>query len=291
MNCSLVSVLVTLFNREKFVGETLHSIVSSSFDDLEVVVVDDCSSDSSLSVVLAVSAIDSRIQVHSNVSNLGDYGNRNRAASLATGKYLKYLDADDLIYRHSLATMVDAMEQFPDAALALSRNVIDPDEPYPRVYSPEEFFHEHYFGKSPIGVGPSAAIIRRDCFEAVGGFSGRQFVGDTELWMKLAERWPVVTLPPALVWWRKHPGQQMQLELKRPEVLNVRMQLELEALRSTSHLDAGEKEKASRRIRQNHARRILSLGLKQRNPVAAWDLFRNSGLTLGELAIGFGGYE
>ena len=127
MNSPLVSVLVTLFNREEYIAQALHSIVSSAFEDLEVVVVDDCSSDSSLSVVLVASTTDSRIQVHTNVSNLGDYGNRNRAASLATGKYLKYLDADDLIYRHSLATMVDAMEQFPDAALALSRNVIDPD--------------------------------------------------------------------------------------------------------------------------------------------------------------------
>lgn len=291
MSSPLVSVLVTLFNREEYIAQALHSILSSAFEDLEVVVVDDCSSDSSLSVAIAAAGTDSRIKVQKNATNLGDYGNRNRAASLATGKYLKYLDADDLIYRHSLATMVDAMEEFPDAALALSRNVIDPDEPYPRFYSPEEFFHEHYFGKSPIGVGPSAAIIRRDCFEAVGSFSGRQFVGDTELWMKLAERWPIVTLPPALVWWRKHPGQQIQLELKRPEVLNIRMQLELEALRSTAHLSAGEKKRASLRIRQNHARRILSLGLKQRSPAVAWNLFQNSGLTLGELVSGFGGYE
>lgn len=286
-----VSLLVTVFNRASVLRETLDSIRESTFNDYEVIVVDDYSSDGSAQVALRAAAEDDRFRVYVNDKNLGDYLNRNRAASLATGVYLKYLDADDLIYRHSLATMVDAMEQFPDAALALSRNVIDPDEPYPRVYSPKEFFREHYFGKSPIGVGPSAAIIRRECFEAVDGFSGRQFVGDTELWMKLAERWPVVTLPPALVWWRKHPGQQIQLEQKRPEVLNIRMQLELEALRSTVHLDAGDKEKASRRIRQNHSRRILSLGLKQRNPVAAWNLFRNSGLTWRQLVSGFGGYE
>ena len=97
--------------------------------------------------------------------------------------------------------MVDALEHYPEAGLALSANVIDPEVPYPEKLDPPEFFRRHFFGRSPIGVGPSAAIIRRDCFEAVGGFSGRQFVGDTELWLKLAERWPVVLLPPALVWW------------------------------------------------------------------------------------------
>ena len=283
---SFVSVLVTVFNREHILAETLASILDSSFRHFEVVVVDDCSGDGSVSIARAVAVSDTRIQVHVNDQNLGDYANRNRAASLAKGKYLKYLDADDLIYRHSLSTMVDVMERFPDAALALSRNVIDPDEPYPRLYSPKEFFREHYFGKSPIGVGPSAAIIRRECFEAVGGFSGRQFVGDTELWMKLAERWPIVTLPPALVWWRQHPGQQMQLELKRPDILNVRFQLELESVASTGHLSDSLKEQAKARLSHSHARRLLAMATKGRNRRAAWRLFRNSGLTFGQLVSG-----
>lgn len=283
----VVSVLVTVFNREKFIASTLRSIVSSAMEDLEILVVDDCSSDGSVHLADMVSTEDKRIRLFRNQVNLGDYANRNRAASLAKAKYLKYLDADDLIYRHSLSIMIDAMEQFPDAALALSQNVIDPDVPYPRLYQPGEFFREHYFGKSPIGVGPSAAIIRRECFEAVGGFSGRQFVGDTELWMKLAERWPIVTLPPALVWWRKHPDQQMQLELKRPEVLNVRFQLEIESLNSTHHLNDDEKEIATRRLTELHARRLLSLGLKSRKFRAAWNLYRSSGLTVPELLRGF----
>jgi glycosyltransferase involved in cell wall biosynthesis len=281
-----VSVLVTVYNREAYLEATLRSILVSSFTDFEVIVVDDCSIDSSIDIARQLAGIDHRIQVHKNERNLGDYFNRNRAAALASGKYLKYLDADDLIYTHSLATMVDAMEAFPEVGLALSQNVIDPDVPYPKAYTPQEFFHAHYFGKSPIGVGPSAAIIRRECFEAIGGFSGRQFVGDTELWMRLAERWPIVTLPPALVWWRKHPGQQMQLELLRPEVLNVRYQWELESLSSTKQLTEDEKEAAKRRLNGRHARRLLSLGLKGRRLQTAWRLFRESGLTLGELASG-----
>ncbi len=286
-----VSVLVTVYNREAYLEATLRSVLASSFEDFEVIVVDDCSSDSSIDIAHLLSKTDHRIQVHRNEKNLGDYGNRNRAASLASGKYLKYLDADDLIYTHSLATMVDAMEAFPEVGLALSQNVIDPDVPYPKPYTPQEFCRAHYFGKSPIGVGPSAAIIRRECFEAIGGFSGRQFVGDTELWMKLAELWPIVTLPPALVWWRKHPDQQMQLELLRPEVLNVRYQWELESLRSTKQLADHEKEAAKRRLAKCHARRLLSLGLKGRRLQTAWQLFRKSGLTLRELASGLSRYR
>jgi glycosyltransferase involved in cell wall biosynthesis len=285
----LVSVLVTVYNREAYLEATLHSILSSTFEGFEVIVADDCSTDRSVSLACKAAQQDTRIRCFVNERNLGDYANRNRAASVAKGKYLKYLDADDLIYRHSLSAMVDAMEQFPSAALALSRNVIDPEEPYPKLYSPKEFFREHYFGRSPIGVGPSAAIIRRECFEAVGGFSGRQFVGDTELWMKLVERWPIVTLPPALVWWRQHEGQQMKLELKRPEVVNIRYRLEMEALEATANLSGNEKHVALDRLKRRHARRLLSLALRDRRLVTALNLFSESDLTCLELLGGFRG--
>lgn len=285
-----VSALVTVYNRAHILKETVVSLQQSTFSNTEIILVDDCSKDASWELCQALAAAYPEVKAFRNDSNLGDYANRNRAASLASGKYLKYLDADDLIYRHSMQVMVDAMEQFPEAGLALSANVIDPDRPYPELIEPPEFFRRHFFGRSPIGVGPSAAIIRRECFEAVGGFSGRQFVGDTELWLKLAERWPIVLLPPALVWWRRHEGQQMSLEMKRPEVLNVRLQLELDALRETKHLTENEKAVASQRLRRNHARRILSMAVKTRRPGAAWKLFRDSGLTTTELLSGFLGY-
>jgi glycosyltransferase involved in cell wall biosynthesis len=277
-NTPQVSGLVTIFNREKILAETVVSFLNSGFTDFELILVDDRSRDGSWQVALDLQRQD-----------LGDYANRNRAASYATGTYLKYLDADDLIYPHSLQLMVDAMRRFPEAALALSANVIDPEVPYPELVQSAEFFQRHFFERSPIGVGPSAAIIRRDCFEAVGGFSGRQFVGDTELWLKLAERWPIVLLPPALVWWRRHEGQQMALEMKRPEVLNVRFRLELETLQNTTHLTDSQKSMAERRLRSNHARRLLSFAVRQKS-LAGLRLLREAGLSLSDILRGLRGY-
>lgn len=281
-----VSVLVTVYNREEYLSCTLESILNSTFQDFEVIVVDDHSTDNSLDVAKRFAHLDCRIKVHSNEKNLGDYYNRNKAASLAKGKYLKYLDADDLIYRHGLSIMVEALEEFPAAALALSYNRIDPEFPYPFVHSPQELYRQHFLGKSVLGVGPSAAILRRNQFNAVGGFSGQQFVGDTELWLKLAEKWPVVTLPPSLVWWRQHEGQQMQLELTKPEVLNKRHELQLKMLKETKHLSESQKNKALRELKHLHARRILSFALRRKRPQTAWSLFRNSSLTIGELLVG-----
>ena len=281
-----VSVLITVYNRGNYLEETLDSLLRSAFSDFEAIVVDDNSSDNSLSIANKFALKDPRIHVFKNEENLGDYNNRNKAASLAKGKYLKYLDADDIIYNHSLGLMVEAMERYPDAGLALSSNVIDPMHPYPHHYSSQQLYESHYLGSSPLGVGPSAAIIRRECFEAVGGFSGKQFVGDSELWLKLAEGWSVVTLPPALIWWRRHEGQQMQLELTKPEVLNVRYQLEAERLEATSHLSESKKAQAIRRLSHLHARRLWSLALRGGKVKAAISLFRKTGFSFRDLLVG-----
>ena len=275
----MVSILVTVFNRGEFLAATLESILNSSYSDFEVIVVDDNSTDDSLVVAEKFAEFDKRIQVHVNDKNLGDYPNRNRAASLAQGKYIKYLDADDLIYRYGLSTMVEALEKYPEAALALSSNIIDPDSPYPCFLESVDVYRKHFLGQSPIGVGPSAAIIRLDCFDAVGGFSGKQFVGDTELWLQLADRWSIATLPPSLVWWRRHEGQQIALEEQHPEVLDIRYQLEKVFLKETQLLSKFEKQDSLERLQQRHARRLLALALKQRKPRVAWALYRQSGIT------------
>ena len=287
----LVSFLVTVFNRESYLEDCLGSILRSRFTDSEIIVVDDDSTDDSVEIARKLAEKDDRIQVHENPVNLGDYANRNRAASFASGKYLKYLDADDLIYPHSLELMVEAMERHPEAALGLSLNQIDPDQPYPFLSSTGEVIRNHFRGRSVLGVGPSASIIRRDAFEEIGGFSGRQFIGDAELWFKLAERWPVVSLPPALVWWRRHEGQQMNLEMSRPEVLGERFRLEVDTATHTQWLDDSERKTAIRRVRQHHARRILALATKGRKPKEAMQLARDSGLSIPEFLRGFRPYQ
>jgi glycosyltransferase involved in cell wall biosynthesis len=282
----LVSVLITIYNRERYLAAAVESVLTQSMQDFEVILVDDGSKDGSARLAGDYAAREPRIKFLRNERNLGDYPNRNRAASEASGKYLKYVDADDLLYPRSLAIMVDAMEKWPEAGLGLSWNVIDPPQPYPFVTSPREVIRGHFLGRGLLGVGPSAALIRRESFKAVGGFSGRQFIGDTELWLKLAQLQPVVSLPPALVWWRRHEGQQMFVEQANPEVLAIRYRLECETLESTVLLDEGEKRRALSRIRQHHARRLLALGLRRRHPAAAWRLFQSSGRGLGGLLRG-----
>jgi len=163
-----------------------------------------------VSIARRYEEIDSRVKVFINETNLGDYPNRNKAASLASGKYIKYLDSDDLIYPHGLAVFTESMEKNPTAALGISSRISLPLQPFPHLLTPRQAYHRHFFEYGLLDFGPTGVIIRRDVFLEIGCFSGKRFIGDSECWMKIAARHPVLELPSALIYWRRHEGQEFQ---------------------------------------------------------------------------------
>ena len=203
----LVSVLITSYNRANYIGATLESVLGTYFTDFEVIISDDASSDDTATVARMYAQRDDRIRVFVNEQNLGDYPNRNQAASLARGRYIKYVDSDDILYPHALSVMVDGMERFPEAGFGLS-SPPDPKVPYPALSSPHNTYLEHFKGFSHFDRAPGSAIIRREAFEQTGGFSGRRMIGDNEFWLKIGRYYPLVKLPAHLYWARKQEGQE-----------------------------------------------------------------------------------
>ena len=204
----IVSILTTVYNREKYIAACIDSVLASTFQDWELIIVDDQSKDQSVAIARTYEGKDSRIKVYVNDTNLGDYPNRNKAATYANGKYIKYLDADDMIYPHGLEIMVNTMEKFPEAALGISKEVVEDFLPYPFVMQPYESFKREFLMRGVLKLGPSNTIIRRDSFEELGKFTGTRFIGDTEMWYKIALHHPVVKMVPGLAFWRRHDDQE-----------------------------------------------------------------------------------
>lgn len=203
-----VSVLTTVYNRAKFLGECIESVQQSRFTDYEHIIVDDGSSDDSVAIAKRYAAQDSRIKVFVNEQNLGDYPNRNQAAKHASGKYLKYLDADDLHGPWILNVMVDAMEQFPAAGVGLFAHGKGSTH-IAHALSPEETFDAHYHqGIRILSRSPLGAIIRRSAFDSVQGFPNLQHIGDHELWHRIASSFDVVVMPSKMAHYRVHDDQQ-----------------------------------------------------------------------------------
>lgn len=254
---------MTAYNREAYLREAASSVLESTFEDLELVIVDDCSADGTKEVAWAIATRDKRVRVFENDENLGDYPNRNRAASLARGKYLKYLDADDQIYPHGIAVMVAAMERYPRAGFGLSAR---PDvlRPCPQLLDPNESYKKHFFGGDLFGRAPGSSLIRRDAFTRVGGFSGRRQIGDYEFWLTLARESSLVTFPRDLYWAATHDKQEQRRDSLVDKIV-MRYRVELAALAHRAcPLSAADVVLARQYLARAHARAFWTLLLRRR---------------------------
>lgn len=255
MDQPIVSILMTAYNREKYIAEAIDSVLASDYKNFELIIVDDGSKDATIEIARSYEKKDKRVKFFINEKNLGDYPNRNKAASYANGKYLKYIDADDLIYPWGLRIMVESMERFPEAGYGLCSMPQDSKQIYPLVLSPAAAYSWHYQGKGIFNRAPLSAIIRKTSFEAVGGFSNLRMVGDFEMWHRLSISFPVVLMPQGIVWYRKHSEQEMN-HFKKYEFDYKRISLQY-INGAKSPMSKEEKEKATRRIRQHASKRLV----------------------------------
>lgn len=258
----LVSVLMTSYNREKYIAEAIESVLASSFTDFELIIVDDCSIDSTLAIAKKYESRDKRINVVSNEKNLGDYPNRNKAASLAKGKYLKYLDSDDTMSNICLERMVYEMEKNPECAIGISSRKLD----FVTLHYPINSFRVHFFERGILDVGPSATIIRNDVFIEQSGFSGKRCVSDFELWFRIALLYPLLEIEKDLIYWRQHDEQEINLISHLVQNLEYTLPIINDTLKKCQ-LEESEKKIIIRKHKKGTMRSLIknwkNLGLKQ----------------------------
>lgn len=216
----LVSVLMTSYNREDYIAEAIESVLSSTYENYELIIVDDCSKDNTVAVAEKYAAKDTRIKVYINKQNLGDYVNRNKAAGYANGKYIKYWDSDDIMYPHCLDVMVRCMEQFPGAGFGLIKPHMHPyNTPYPFVI--EKPFEVYVTQHNLFSNSPGSAIIVREVFNKLGGFSGKRYIGDFEFWLKISQQYAMVVIPGFLGWDRTHDNQERNFDAFSYEKMTI----------------------------------------------------------------------
>lgn len=206
-----VSVLMTAYNREKYIATAIKSVLASTFENWELIILDDCSKDNTFKIAKEYEALDSRIKAYQNPVNLGQFKNRNTIVDFASGEYLKFLDSDDLLYPFGLEQLVFYMNKFARAGYGLCSIEQDRDEIFPFELSATEAYHRHYIDqKKTFYKAPLSSIIRKKAFESCGGFPHEAVSGDFAMWNVLSAKFPVVLMPHGIVWYREHAEQEMQ---------------------------------------------------------------------------------
>jgi glycosyltransferase involved in cell wall biosynthesis len=271
----LVSVLMTSYNRERYIVDAIESVLASTYGNFELIIIDDCSTDNTYEIALKYATKDKRVKVYLNAENLGDYPNRNKAAGYASGKYLKYVDSDDMIYPHGLQVFVDCMEKFPSAALGFGYHKIQLENPFPVLVPKSEALRNHFFTTGFLNTGPTGVIIRRDAFERAGKFTGKRMVGDTELWFAISCQHDCVIVPPSLVYWRQHEGQEFFDGVRSGLYAEMTLKI-LYALmdRPDCTLTEEEKKKVLKYYRKVTSRLLLKLAITKREPAKSWKIAR-----------------
>ena len=107
----VVSIITPCYNSEKYLSQTIDSVLAQTFQDWEMIIVDDCSTDSSYKIALDAAKLDTRISVYKNEQNMGACFSRNFATDKAKGKYLAFLDSDDIWYAEKLKEQLDFMQK------------------------------------------------------------------------------------------------------------------------------------------------------------------------------------
>ena len=190
----LFSVIVPLYNKERYVVRALRSALAQRMADIEVIVVDDGSTDSG--PARAESIADARVKVFRQ-ENQGVAAARNRGISLASGQWIAFLDADDLWGRDHLSELQSLVTRFPDAGLvgASSREVVEGGNiEFLESRSPGSLRRIDYFREAAIQIGvlhTSSIAINRAVFDALGGFSDHRYGEDLEYWARVALEYPV----------------------------------------------------------------------------------------------------
>ena len=109
-NTPFVSIITPCYNAEKFLTETIESALTQTYENWEMLIVDDASMDNSLKIITQYVEKDSRIKLIKNESNLGSAKSRNRAIEVAQGEYIAFLDSDDIWLENKLEKQLTLMQ-------------------------------------------------------------------------------------------------------------------------------------------------------------------------------------
>lgn len=205
-----VSVLMSTLNAERYLAQCIESMLGQTFSDFQFIIVDDGSTDASLSLIDKYAKVDSRIDVIRSVSR-GLTHNLNVAARAADGVYLARMDADDVSYPLRLERQVSFLDNNPDvSAVGTWINSIDangntlghwhpPTEPADLLW---RMMFENV-------VAHPSAMIRTECLKSVGYYDERRIVAqDYDLWTRIALLGGRISnLPEVLLDRRIHAGQ------------------------------------------------------------------------------------
>lgn len=201
----LVSIIIPSFNRKEYLQEAVRSVLSQSVQDFELIIVEDGTSYDQLFY-----SEDSRVKIFAR-PHRGVAAARNFGVSVSSGKYIAFLDSDDLWMQHKLEQQLGLMQQHPEFKICYTNERWLRRGQHLNQWKKHQKYGGWIFDKClPLCIiSCSSVLMERELFISSGGFDERLPVcEDYDLWLKIASRYPIGFMDEPLIIKRGgHPDQ------------------------------------------------------------------------------------
>lgn len=239
-----ISIILPNYNSEKYLKETIESVLNQTYRDFEFIIVDDASTDKSMDIIRSFQ--DSRIKYIQSDRNRQVAYTANIGMEMAEGEYIARIDSDDIWDEKKLEIQLKFMEENMNIAACFSRvDIIDENsenanEKYQVIYdmfekaknrSQKEWLE--IFLTEGNCLCHSSALMRKEFFEDIGGFYNLAYVGaeDYELWVRMIIRHPIYILDDRLVKyrWEEHSATKISGLTKEKVYMAINLQMMLKS--------------------------------------------------------------
>lgn len=209
----LVSFITPTYNAAHFLSEAVDSALAQTYPNIEVIIVDDGSTDDTEAMIQARYGGDARVR-YFRQANQGPAAARNRAIAEARGVYVHLLDSDERLFPEKVERSYALFQQYPEAAVVYGYGIaVQPDGqtiiPMERPKLPSgDVFCEWLYGTMSGGTHSvtGSFMLKREAVLAVGGFDEKFWASeDWDLWLRLSARYPFIALDDDLVYYRRMP--------------------------------------------------------------------------------------
>ena len=208
-----VSIIMLAYNNVRYLKTAVESIKAQTHQNWELLISDDCSSDGTWELSVALSNYDQRIKVYKNDKNIGVVKNRRKTYCYTTGRFVCHVDADDMLERWAIEEMLIAFDKAPDTMLIYSDMSQIGERGEHQLYSASKDFDKnklYQHGWRHLGM------YRKSVMDSIHGYNDKLISAceDGDLFMQIAEKYPCQRLAKPLYFYRSHGNNSSRTNKK-----------------------------------------------------------------------------
>lgn len=206
----LVSICIPAYNHEKFVQEAIKSIIDQTYENIELLIINDGSPDETHEKIMELyDKCKERFKrfEYINRENRGLIATLKEFEQLAKGYYFSVMYSDDFCDKTRVEKQVNALNQDPESALCYAdMMVVDDNSKHMRMYKTKYNDSGHVFDKLIFRnfIAAPTVMVRKSALDEVGGYDTRYRLDDHPLWLKISKKYKILYLNEVLVYYRDH---------------------------------------------------------------------------------------